>query len=123
MPKEDAKEAVDEALPVYFAMISGRSVKVHRPTETQAALMGRAGIKANRAYLRNDLTGALEAVGDVLDVVEFLIVDESDREWLKGLMIQGQLEVQEVMEAVRVTAGANDPESSPKPRVTRGRAR
>ena len=117
---EDIPKQADPT-PIYFADIAGRSVRVKRPTETQAALMGRGAIRAERAQLRQDLNEALRAVGSVLDIVESLIWDQGDREFLTGLMASGELEVQEVMEALKeaiVGRGNDTPMTGTQ--VTRG---
>jgi hypothetical protein len=112
----------EEARSVYLATIAGRSVKVHRLTETQAAMLGRYAVRAERATRAGALEAAVRDMANILDMLDMLIAEEDDRAWVESLMARGELEVRELLEAVRATVTPPAPATGPAT-VTRGRAR
>lgn len=116
-----------EARKVYTAEIKDLQVPFHAPTDTQLAFIGRAAVRADRAQKKEDYRTAIMAVADMLDIVDSLFVEESDREAVAELMRNGKLEVEELMGAIeyaRLNANAGAPSAGPaKPRVRRGAAR
>lgn len=112
---------------VYTADIKGEKIQFHAPTDTQLAFMGRAAIRADRAQRKELYRETITAVADMLDIVDSLFIEETDREYVAELMLKGQLEIEELMGAIeyaRLEAASNAPTNGPvKPRVRRGSAR
>jgi hypothetical protein len=105
---------------IFETTLNGLSFKFYEPTETQLALIGRGAVRADKAGKREDYEAAVYAVSDMLDIIDSLIVEESDREELTKMMSTGKLEVGDLMTAM--TDKKEVTETTAKPRVRRGRA-
>lgn len=104
--------------------IEGRTVSLAEPTETQMMLMGRSAKKAQKAAQEEDMGDMLTYMVEALDIVEYLIPDVSDRDFLADLMRKGQLEVRDLLDYAtdgKVTAGTAQKKAAKA--VTRGKAR
>ena len=94
--------------------------------ETQMALLGRSSVRAIKAARKDDREGIVYAVAQMLDIIESAITDDGDRDEILNLMIQGKLEVEElmsVMETARAEADEEEKTRDMTPRVHRGRTK
>jgi hypothetical protein len=108
----------------YPATIGGREIYVLEATETQIAFMGRFQKRAQKAMDNGDAVAAVYSIADILDVLDSLIVNDEDREFLAGKMMVGELGAEDFVNAWReaLPTGEKAPATGPKPRVTRGKA-
>ena len=86
-------------------VIAGRTIKVRRPTGAQSTLAHRQGRIAQAALTQletvdpeSEDAGELSArgfdgVSGVLDVMERLVVEKTDREWLVESMLEGVVDI------------------------------
>jgi hypothetical protein len=87
-------------------------------------MVARSMARAERAQKTEDINTAVFAIADMLDIVDSLIIDESDRDEFVRLMSIGQLEVSELMTAIHDARQEQQAPPAPaKPRVRRGSAR
>lgn len=105
----------------YDAIIGDRKVPVFAATETQIAFLARFSRRADIAFKANKMEVAMQSIADILDLLDSLVVNQDDREYLTGRMMIGDLEAEEFIDAYANAI----PESgeAPTPRVTRGRAK
>lgn len=103
-------------------VIAEREVQVKQPTETQLLLMGRSAKRAQAAAKMEQYADALYSMAEALDIIENLIISDEDRAFLVNLMGKGELEVNEIMEAI---GNVSEVERAPSSvtRVTRARSR
>lgn len=103
------------------ATVKDVSFKFTVPTETQMVLIARDAARADGFAKGGNYQDAVYAVADALDIIEGLVVEESDRTELIKLMSKGELEVSELMDVI--TKVATEAAPRPKPRVRRGSAK
>lgn len=98
------------------AEIQGRTIAVHPLLDSQLALMAREA----RTLQRDDVEGGRKMVGAarLFDIIESVIVQETDREFLLDEIVGRRLEFKDILDGI-VKAHANQGEE--KPRVRRGR--
>jgi hypothetical protein len=106
----------------YDATIGDRKVPVFAATETQIAFLARFTRRADIAFKANKMEAAMQSIADILDLLDSLIVDPDDREYLTGRMMTGELEAEEFINAY-ANAIPESGETPTPPRVTRGRAK
>lgn len=106
---------------IFKATVAGREVPVYEATHTQVAFIGRYTNHATKALEAGDTQAALFAVGDVLDILDSLIVEATDRAHLSKLMMTGELEAQEFIQAWHEAMPDSTPQNGPAPKVTRGK--
>lgn len=101
--------------------IASRDIQVKLPTETQLILMGRAAKHGQRAFLKQEIVEGIYNLVDALDIVDSLIVEQDDREFLIGLMSRGELEIDELLNAIKESTPEEEAEAKPikATRVTR----
>lgn len=106
----------------YTAKIASREVLVYAPTETQLAFLARFSRRADAALKASKYEAAMRSIADILDLFDSLIVGPEDQEYLAGLMMTGQLDAEEFINAYTEALPESE-ETKPAPRVTRGRAK
>lgn len=107
---------------IFDADIKGVTVKIRELTETQVALLARAASRLQRAADSSNPIGAFDHVGQMLDIIESIIVEQSDKAEISRLMTIGELEVADLIDAL---SAASEPvvKAAAKPRVRRGQAK
>ena len=112
-----------EEVVIHDADIRGRIVKIKEPTETQAILFGRASKRAQIAAKQEKLDEALLSMVEALDIIDYMIVEDDDRDYITELMKQGKIEAHELLDAIGDSIPKSAPKTGPAPRVTRGKSR
>ena len=94
--------------------VKGHNVVVRQLNDAQLLLLGREA----RLAAREDTEQArrLAAVGRIFDLLESVVVQEEDKEYLMDLTVKGDLELKDMMDFI---TAFSEPEA--KPRVRRGR--
>lgn len=112
-PEAPAPDAI--AAPAECVLL-GRTIKVNQPNALQVTLMGRALDRGRRvqdhmdhkAPTDDDAWALVRAIGSILDVIEGLIVDQHDRNFVEDAMMDGRIktihEMQPLLDAVMATA-------------------
>lgn len=97
--------------------VKGRQIVVRQLGEMQLILMAREA----RLVKKEDLeTGRrMDAVGRIFDILESVVVQQEDRDYLMDLTVQNQLEVSDLTGFI----SAFTDEAPAKPQVRRGRPR
>jgi hypothetical protein len=98
--------------------VRGRSIVVRRIIDTQMMLLARESQVLQRDDI--DIKRKLSAVDRMFRILESSIVQQSDREFVEELMLDGELDLRELTSFVTTFSG--DEEESAKPKVRRGRA-
>lgn len=97
----------------------GRNIKVSRPTEAQMAVWQRI---ANRLSTTTP-SDASKILDRYFTIVDTILVDEVDRDWLEDQMLGGQIEIQDasdiVLAAVKLFYGTKPTTTGPKPKARR----
>lgn len=96
--------------------IRGRDIQVRQLTDAQLLLLSRDGRLAQREDADRGLRMA--AVGRLFDVLESLVQDPADKQYLLDLVVQGELELNDLTPFL--TAFREEMEEA-KPKVRRGR--
>lgn len=96
--------------------VRDRNIVVRQLQDTQMLILGREA----KILQRDDVSvdRKMDSVDRMFRVLESAIVQASDREFLDGLMLDGELNLREFLSFV----SAFKPEESTKPKVRRGRA-
>lgn len=102
-------------------VIADRPVRVKQPTETQLILIGRHSKKAEKAGKAEEYKDAVYHMADALDIIDSLIVEDEDREYIIDLMSSGKLEIDALLTFISADRGAT--KTAPKPRVSRAKTR
>lgn len=104
-----------EVLP---ATVKGREIPIRQLNETQMMLFVR---EANiLGSTRHDQRRKLGAIGAMMDILESVVVDADDKEWLLSLAGNGELELKDLMEIAVPKVTAETP-AKPVRRATRTR--
>ena len=106
---------------IHTAKVAGREVPVYEATPTQIAFIGRFTKRAAKALEVDDVQAAMYSIGDVLDILDSLVVNPADRDELSKLMITGALEADEFINAWSEAMPAPAPATGPTSKVTRGK--
>lgn len=106
------------------ATIKGREIAVKAPTELQLMLLQRLSSKLKKAS-NLDFQEYLSSAGRALDILENLVEDPEDREWLIELTAAGGLHIDDFTPIVNALFDSlkDQPEEveAPKPVARRGR--
>lgn len=109
-PADDATPVVTECV------LLGRTIKVSQPNSLQVTLMGRALDRGRRVQdhmdhltpTDDDAWALVRAIASILDVIEGLIVNPHDRNFVEEAMINGRIkstyDMQPLLDAVMATA-------------------
>jgi len=97
--------------------IKGRDIQVKRPADAQLALLSREARLLDRENV--DSSRKMQAVGRMFDIFESWVVSDDDREYLVDLVVQGDLELGDLIGIISVFRP--DEEEQSKPTVRRGR--
>jgi hypothetical protein len=94
--------------------VKGRNIVVRQLTDAQLLLLGREA----RLAAKNETEGErrLAAVGRIFDILESVVIQEEDRDYLMDLTVKGDLELKDLMDFVTAFG-----EPDQKPKVRRGR--
>lgn len=91
----------------------GRQIVFNTPNTAQLAILRRVGIIAGAAGTQLDTMGeddpgrgavlerGLDAAGRGLDLIEGMVADDEDRQWLMDQMVAGRLDIDDVFDAMR----------------------
>jgi hypothetical protein len=122
MDEEIKTDEVPETFPVIFkekvtgiagdgepeVIFRDRKVMFQHPSEGQVAVIARAARKAERGGGKN----AVEAIGLILDVIDNMVVDRDDRNWLEDGLVNSELELDDF---IGVLDGINSKKEDSKP--------
>lgn len=86
--------------------IAGREIQFHKPTDAQVLMIGRL-LRTSRAFTgkkegeldSEQVRGGVERMSMILDIVDSMVVDPADRDWLEARIIDGTLDLDELMGA------------------------
>jgi hypothetical protein len=87
--------------------ISGREIEFHRPTDAQILMVGRL-LRVSRGFTdmkedevdREQIQGGVERMSMILDIIDSMVVNPSDRDWLETGIINGKLDLEQLMGAL-----------------------
>lgn len=85
--------------------ISGRDVEFKPPTDAQALMVGRL-LRTSRTFIDNEdqdiavVRGGVEKLSMILDILDSMVIHASDRDWLESKIIDGSLDMAELMGAL-----------------------
>jgi hypothetical protein len=94
--------------------ILGRQIVVTTLNETQLMLIAREAGRLSRGNLEG--RDAMMSVARIMDLLEKTVVQPEDRQWLTDQMVEGNLELKDLMPALTAFS-----EETPAPVVRRGR--
>ena len=115
------------------AVIAGRTLTLRRPTAAQTLLLHRA-VRATRSTFDafeatqdeasriNLASKGLVAAGGILDVLERLVVSGDDRDWLSEQILEGTIDLNDLLVIIRAL-NTDDEEEAPKKTVAKKAAR
>lgn len=95
--------------------VRGRPVTIKQFTDAQVFLLSREARLASRSGTEGPRK--VDAVARVFDILESVLVNEEDREYLMDLTVKGELELKDFLAFIR-----DGEEQEQKPAVRRGRA-
>lgn len=96
--------------------VKGRPVTIKQFTDAQVFLLSREARLASRSGTEGPRK--VDAVARVFDILESVLVNDEDREYLMDLTVKGELELKDFLAFI----GDGDEEQEQKPAVRRGRA-
>lgn len=99
--------------------VLGRTIVVKKLTDAQLLLLGRDARKLDDETVSG--RDKLEIASGVLDMFEYTIVQQGDRDYVMDLTRKGKLELKDFLEFL--TAFSDEEAEAPKPVVRRGRPR
>lgn len=123
----DEKDQENAPFPVTFIDVDGEkvdgepAVKIimfKQPSEGQLAIIARGVRKARRGGGNN----TVEAVGLILDVIDKLVVDRDDRNWLEDGLVNDEVSLDDFIRVLDGINASDDKADVPHP-VTPSRAR
>ncbi len=88
-----------------------REIMFYQPSEGQLAVIARAVRKAKRGGGGN----ALEAIGLILDVIDKMVVDADDRNWLEDGLTDATLSLGDFISVLEGIDGVEDEPATPHP--------
>jgi hypothetical protein len=100
----------DQAFKPFDVTFGEREITFNPPNEGQSAIIARAVRKANRGG-----RAALDAIALVLDVIDALVVNPEDRDFLEDGLIDTSIELNDF---IGVLDGINGGKDEPKPAKT-----
>jgi len=77
---------------------NGRSIQVWRATDGQMAFLAQQLRNMKKGVRDNNVSDSFNAVGTMMALLDNLIVDPDDKDYLGDLMLQGELSVAEMLE-------------------------
>ena len=95
--------------------VKGRNVVVRQLTDAQYLLLARESRLAIREG--DDSPRRVAAIGRLFDILESVVVQQEDKDYLLDLTVAGDLELKDLMSFVTVFSE----EEAAKPKVRRGR--
>lgn len=95
--------------------VKGRNVVVRQLTDAQYLLLARESRLAMKES--DDSLRRVTAIGRVFDILESVVIQGEDKEYLLDLTVAGDLELKDLMSFI----SAFSEEEEPKPKVRRGR--
>lgn len=113
--------------------IGGREILFRPPTQAQLLIVGRL-VRTSRQFVDTDdkemdrvqIQGGVEKMSMILDVIDSMVINPADRDFLEQQMIAGKLDLGELMEAFDTGEDEGEPAKPVKKAVVRkpnGRAR
>jgi hypothetical protein len=86
----------------YMVNVADHMIEMWRPTDAQLMLIGRIGRKLNKLSdgTPEEGTAALLLVGQLLDIIESMIVKPEDRELVEELITDREVELSHLSDAL-----------------------
>ena len=96
--------------------VHGRSIVIRQLIDAQMMLLNRGA----RILQRDDVDGAhkLATVDRMFTILESVVVQPDDKEFLEGLMAEGKIKLKDLMDFI---SAFNEDQPEEKPKVRRGR--
>lgn len=106
----------DQGRKTQIVPVQGRNIVIRQLVDTQLMLLNRGA----RMLQRDDLDGASKSatVDRMFTILESVVVQPEDLEYLENLMTNGKLSLRDLLGFV---SAFNEDESEQKPKVRRGR--
>lgn len=88
----------------FIRTISGREVEFNAPTDAQYLVIARL-MRVGGQLDRDDdpdqtkIKGTVEQLSKILDIIDSMVVYPADRDWLESKIIEGNLDMSELMSA------------------------
>lgn len=90
--------------------INGREIKFQPPTDAQTLMMMRLSRIGESAMSDNgNLGDALESMSKILDIIDSMVVEPSDRSWLEQRILDRSMNLESLLS---VFATENDPNAN-----------
>lgn len=104
---------------VFDREINGRTIQFKPPTDAQLLMIGRL-LRTSRSFVNTEtenldkeqVQGGVERMSLILDIIDSMVVDPTDRDWLEARIIDGTLDMDNLM-------GALTAENEPTNRATK----
>lgn len=86
--------------------ISGRTITFHLPTDAQILVIGRLlRIAETNGEDEAKLAGTVFQLSKVLDILDSMVVEAEDRDWLEQLILAGKVNMSELVNVLREDEG------------------
>lgn len=106
----------DPGLETRIVPVHGRSIVIRQLIDAQMMLLNRGARLLQRADL--DKENKLATVDRMFTILESVVVQPEDREFLEDLMAEGKLSLRDMMSFI---SAFNEDQEEEKPKVRRGR--
>jgi hypothetical protein len=101
--------ATNSSAETFVRTIGEREIEFRPPTDAQMLVIGRM-IKVVEGIDENDVTqvsGSVQKVSRVLDIIDYMVVDPADRDWLEDRIVAGELVMSQLTEVFDVEPATN----------------
>lgn len=106
--------------------LAGRTLNLRRPTSAQLILLHRATRATRTVYdamqgskddeARTELASkGLMSAGGILDVIERLVIAGDDRDWLTEQILEGTLDLNDLLVIIRAVSADDEEDETPAP--------
>lgn len=108
----------------FIRTISGREVEFNVPTDAQYLVIARL-MRVGGQLDRDDdpdqmkIKGTVEQLSKILDIIDSMVVYPADRDWLESKIIEGNLNMSELMSAFQDEGGDAPPNRATKRAVAK----
>jgi uncharacterized protein YacL len=109
----------------FVRTIGEREIEFRPPTDAQMLVIGRM-MKVVQGIDENDITqvtGSVQKVSRVLDIIDSMVVDPADRGWLEDQIVAGKLVMNQLTEVFDVEPATNRAGRRAAAKKTTSRAR
>jgi len=110
--------AADPGRETRIVLVHGRNIVIRKLVDAQMMLLARE----SKILQRDDVEGSrkLESVDRMFRILQTAIVQPEDREYLEDMIVEGEVDLSELISFVTVFTKTEDGEDI-KPKVRRGR--